>query len=38
VSEDFKFDFDQVAVRVSCRYDIGVPQPPAVVLTDGVRP
>ncbi|MQA14989.1 MAG: phage major capsid protein [Pseudonocardiaceae bacterium] len=38
MSEDFAFDSDQVAVRVTCRYDIGVPQPTAVVVTEGVRP
>ena len=38
VSEDFKFDTDQVALRVTARYDIGVPHPTAVTLTDGVRP
>lgn len=38
MSEHFKFDADQVAVRVTCRYDIGVPQPTAVVITTGVRP
>lgn len=37
-SEDFKFDSDQVAVRVTARYDIGVPQPTAITITDGVRP
>ncbi|GAA3829050.1 phage major capsid protein [Streptomyces chiangmaiensis] len=38
VDESFAFNADQVAVRVTCRYDIGVPQPTAVVLTTGVRP
>jgi HK97 family phage major capsid protein len=38
ISEDFKFDTDQVAVRVTARYDIGVPSPTAVTVTSGVRP
>lgn len=38
VSEDYAFNADQIAVRVTARYDIGVPQPTAVVLTTGVRP
>lgn len=37
VSEDFKFDTDQIAVRVTARYDIGVPQPTAITITDGIR-
>lgn len=36
-SEDFAFDKDQVALRVTCRYDIGVPQATAVTVTSGVR-
>lgn len=38
ISEDFKFDTDQVALRVTARYDIGVPHPTAVTVTDGIRP
>lgn len=38
VSEDYAFNADQLAVRVTARYDIGVPQPTAVVLTTGVKP
>jgi len=38
VSEDFAFDTDQVAVRVTARYDIGVPHPTAVTITEGIRP
>lgn len=38
ISEHYAFNADQVAVRATCRYDIGVPQPTAVVLTSGVRP
>lgn len=38
ISEHFAFNSDQVAVRATCRYDIGVPQPTGVVLTTGVRP
>jgi len=38
ISEDFKFDTDQIAVRATARYDIAVPQATAVVKTVGVRP
>ncbi|MGH3517349.1 MAG: phage major capsid protein [Haloechinothrix sp.] len=38
ISTDFAFNTDQVAVRVTCRYDIGVPQPTALTVTTGVRP
>lgn len=38
ISEDYAFNADQVAVRVTCRYDIGVPQPTALTITDGIRP
>jgi HK97 family phage major capsid protein len=38
ISEHYAFNSDQVAVKATCRYDIGVPQPTAVTLTTGVRP
>lgn len=38
ISEHYAFNADQVAVRATCRYDIGVPQPTAVVLTTGLLP
>jgi HK97 family phage major capsid protein len=38
VSTEFAFDKDQVALRVTARYDIGLPNPAAVVVTAGVRP
>lgn len=38
MSVDFAFDKDQVAIRVTSRYDIGLPQPTAVTVTTGVRP
>lgn len=38
MSTDFAFNTDQVAVRVTGRYDIGSPQPTAIVKTVGVRP
>lgn len=38
VSDQYAFNSDQVAVKVTCRYDVGVPQPTGVVLTAGVRP
>lgn len=37
ISEHYAFNADQVAVKATCRYDIGVPQPAGVVLTVGVR-
>ncbi|MGW0626961.1 phage major capsid protein [Streptomyces sp. NPDC002758] len=37
-SADYAFNTDQIAARVTARFDIGVPQPKAVVLTTGVRP
>lgn len=38
ISTDYAFNADQVAIRATVRYDIGVPQPTGVVLTPGVRP
>jgi HK97 family phage major capsid protein len=38
VSEDFKFDTDQIAIRATARYDIAAPQPTAIVKTVGIRP
>lgn len=38
VSLDYAFAADQVAIRVTARYDIGLPQPTGVVVTTGVRP
>lgn len=38
ISEHYAFNADQIAVRVTARYDVGVPQPSGVVLTEGVRP
>lgn len=37
MSVDYAFNTDQVALRVTARYDIGLPQPAAVVKTVGVR-
>lgn len=37
VSLDYAFAADQVALRVTARMDIGLPQPAAVVVTTGVR-
>lgn len=37
-SADFRFDSDQVAVRVIGRFDVAVAQPAAVVVLTGVRP
>lgn len=37
VSEDYKFNTDQVALRVTSRFDIGVAQPTALTITSGVR-
>jgi HK97 family phage major capsid protein len=38
MSTDYAFGNDQVALRVTGRYDIGLPQPAAVVKTVGIRP
>jgi HK97 family phage major capsid protein len=38
ISEDYAFNTDQIAVRATCRYDIGLPQPTAVVKTTGLLP
>jgi hypothetical protein len=38
VSLDYAFAADQVAIRVTARYDIDLSQPTAVVVTTGVRP
>jgi HK97 family phage major capsid protein len=38
VSEDYAFNADQVALRVTARYDIAVPQAAGIVKTVGVRP
>ena len=38
MSADVAFANDQLAVRVTARYDVGVPQPTALVKTVGVRP
>jgi|GEM_PF-1292521 len=37
MSTDYAFNTDQVALRATCRYDIGAPQPTAIVVTPGVR-
>ena len=37
VSTDYAFNTDQVAIRATCRYDIGAPQPTAIVKVTGVR-
>lgn len=38
MSEHYAFDADQIAVKATCRYDIGSPNPAGIVLTTGVRP
>lgn len=38
MSEDFRFNTDEIALRVTCRYDIGATQPAAITVTTGVRP
>ena len=38
ISTDFKFDTDEIALRVTARYDLGVPQPTAVTITTGLLP
>lgn len=38
VSEHYAFNADQVAIKVTCRYDIGACNPAAIVVTTGVRP
>lgn len=37
ISTDYAFNTDQVAIRATCRYDIGAPQPTAIVKVTGVR-
>lgn len=37
-SGDFRFDYDQTAVRVVARFDVGAINPEAVVVIGGVRP
>lgn len=38
ISEDQYFTSDEVGMRVTCRYDLALPQPTAVVKTSGIRP
>lgn len=37
MSEHYAFANDQIAIRVTARYDIGAPQPTAIVKTVGIR-
>lgn len=38
MSEQLRFLTDEIVVKASARYDLGVPQPTGVVVTTGVRP